>query len=474
MPVQWSGLAPELLLRLNRADAEPLRAQLERELRTAIRSGQLAAGERLPSSRELARELGISRGLVQECYRQLVAEGFLSARSGSATRVASGAVEESPRPAGAPQAEPRLTVDFTLGIPDLAGFPRRDWMWALREAARRAPAEAFGYGDPRGSLRLREVIAAYVRRVRGAVVGPERIVVCAGVSQGLNLACRALAAGGIRGIAFEDPGRADDRAAAERLGLDARSVAVDERGIDVGALAATGARAVVVTPAHQFPTGVVLAPERRRLLVEWAEAHDATIVEDDYDSEFRYDREPVGALQGLASSRVALIGTVSKSLAPGLRLGWILCPASLLDAIVEEKRREDQGCPVLDQLALATLIESGRYDRHLRRMRAVYRGRRQALIDALARHAPAVELPGLAAGIHAVARLPERIDEAAVVEAARARSVGLHPMSAYRVDGRARPPALVLGFGNVGESSIERGIEAVADLLGAAGPVTGS
>jgi GntR family transcriptional regulator / MocR family aminotransferase len=242
-------------------------------------------------------------------------------------------------------------------------------------------------------------------------------------------------------------------------------VPVDDQGVVVEALAATSARAAMLTPAHQAPTGVVLAPERRQELVRWAIERDATVIEDDYDAEFRYDREPVGALQGLAPDRVATIGTVSKSLAPGLRLGWVLCPSQLVEPIAEEKDLADRGSPGLDQLALATLIESGRYDRHLRRMRAVYAGKRRALIDALARHAPGVELRGLAAGFHAVARLPEGLDERAVAAAARERSIGLYPMSDYRTAAHAGPPELVLGFGDLTESAIERGIATVADLL---------
>jgi GntR family transcriptional regulator / MocR family aminotransferase len=465
VPIEWAGLSPELLLRLDRGAAEPLRAQLERGLRDAIRSERLAAGERLPSSRALARELGISRGLVQECYAQLLAEGFLAARSGSGTRVAAGAAASTaPRRAASPApARPRL--DFRLGSPDLGSFPRQDWMWAMREVSRTAPSDLLGYGDPRGTARLREVIAAYLRRVRGAVVEPDRIVVCAGFAQGLNLVLRALAGAGVTTVASEDPGGASDRATAEHWGLTAVPVPVDERGLDVAALAATDASAVIVTPAHQSPTGVVLAPERRQALVEWADARDATIIEDDYDSEFRYDREPVGALQGLAPDRVALIGTVSKSLSPSLRLGWIVCPPALVESVAAEKERDDRGCPALEQLTLATLIESGRFDKHLRRMRTTYGKRRLAVVQSVAEHAPGVKLHGLAAGIHLVARLPDAVDELEVVERARQRSVGLYPMSRYRADGQARPPQLVLGFGALSETAIRRGIALVGDLL---------
>jgi GntR family transcriptional regulator/MocR family aminotransferase len=504
MPVQWSGLSPELLLTLDRRAVEPLRTQLERQLRDAIRAGRLAAGERLPSSRELARELRLSRGLVQDCYAQLQAEGYLSTRVGSATRVAARAGREPGQavwsgqavrsgqavwsgqaagpgsvPAGRPAptgvgaalddnvpGRPRFAVDFASGVPDLASFPRTDWAWAMREVCRTAPTAAFGYGDPRGSHQLREVLAAYLRRVRAAAASPELIIVCTGFAQGLNLVLRALAGAGITRVGFEDPGYSlTIAAAASRAGVDAVPVPVDESGVDVTALASTRARAIVLTPAHQWPTGVVLSPERRLQLVEWAAGSDGTIIEDDYDAEFRYDRDPVGALQGLAADRVAAIGTVSKSLAPSLRLGWVMCPASLAGAVAEEKARQDRGSPVLEQLALATLMESGRFDRHLRRMRDSYARRRVALVEALARHAPDVTLSGLAAGFHAVAHLPGQVAEEQVITAARERSIGLYGMSEHRSSGSPNPAQLVLGFGNLSERSISTGIAAVGDLL---------
>jgi len=250
------------------------------------------------------------------------------------------------------------------------------------------------------------------------------------------------------------------------MGMDVVHVPVDGHGLDVAALEASGARAVVVTPAHQSPTGVVLAAKRRHALVDWAARNDGYVIEDDYDSEFRYDREPVGVLQGLAPDRVFAIGTVSKSLAPAVRLGWVLVPPSLVDAVAAAKRVSDRGSSGLDQLVVAALLESGRYDRHLRHMRILYARRRRVLIEALARHAPGVKLTGLAAGFHAVAHLPLSADEEAVVTAARERSVGLYGMAPYRgVPVAAAPPQLVLGFGNVGERAIESGIATVADLL---------
>ncbi len=451
-------------MRLDRTRAESLRSQLGRELRAAIRSGQLSSGERLPSSRALAGELGVSRGLVIECYSQLQAEGFLTTRTGSATWVSAGA-QEPVAPPSTPPPSPRLMVDFRDSVPDLTSFPRRDWSWALREGCRSASVADLDYGDPRGAIALREVLAGYLRRVRGAAADPEQIMVCTGCGQGINLVLQALARDGVRRVAIEDPGDDDHRAISERIGLEAISVPVDEDGIDVGALSGTGARALILTPTHQFPTGVALAPERRQALVSWANEHDATMIEDDYDAELRYDREPVGALQGLAPNRVALLGTVSKSLAPALRIGWIVCPPALIEAISEEKRLSDRGSPALEQLALAALVESGRYDRHLRHMRAVYARRRDTLVRALMALAPEVELGGLAAGFHVVARLPAAADEQAVVGQARERLVGLYGMSRYRASGNTSPPELVLGFGNLSEAEIERGIAAISDLL---------
>ena len=479
MAIEWSGLSPELLVRLDRSSGQPLRAQLEAAVRDAIRSGRLRGGERLPSSRELARELGVSRGIVQECFGQLLAEGYLTSRTGSATRVAdigAWSPEATPRavaaqPAGTPLSG-GLIADFAHGVPDLSSFPRADWVWAVREACGAVASPDLGYGDPRGSAVLREVLAGYLRRVRAAAADPGRMIVSTGFAQGLNLVLRALASqSGVGAVAFEDPGygsAATDETmrAAAAIGLRVVHVPVDEEGLVVTALAASGARAVVVTPAHQSPTGVVLTAERRHALADWARRAGGFIIEDDYDSEFRYDKEPVGALQGLAPDRVFLIGTASKALAPAVRLGWVLAPAGLAGAVAAEKEMSDRGSCTLDQVALAALLTSGRYDRHLRRMRAVYGARRQALVDAFGRHAPGVRLTGLAAGFHAVAQLPAEPGEAAVIAAARERGVGLHGMAEYRgVPDPAAPPALVMGFGNTGERAIEPAIAAIADLL---------
>ncbi len=486
MAIEWSGFGPELLVRLDRSASQPLRAQLEASLREAIRSGRLRAGERLPSSRGLARELGVSRGMVQDCYGQLLAEGYLISRTGSATRVA---VVSGPQAGGRPMAgpagvspmapssgrhpsQPPLDVDFQPGVPDLSSFPRADWAWAVKQACTQAASADLGYGDPRGSPVLREVLAGYLRRVRAAAASPERMIISTGFAQGINLVLGALARqSGVTCVGFEDPGYGNAQAdetvrAALAIGIRVTYVPVNGQGLVISELAASGAQAVVVTPAHQSPTGVVMSPPRRHALTDWARRGCGYVIEDDYDSEFRYDKEPVGALQGLAPDQVFLLGTASKALAPAVRLGWVHAPSPLASAVAAEKEMSDRGSCTLDQLALATLLTTGRYDRHLRRMRTVYAARRAALTDAFARHVPRVQLTGLAAGFHAVAPLPPGADETAVIAAARARRVGLHGIGAYRgTPDTAALPALVMGFGNVRERAIEPAIARVADLL---------
>jgi len=466
MAVEWSGSGPEVLVTLDRDRAVPLRAQLEDQFRQAIRSGRLGRGEQVPSSRALATMLGLSRGLVQDAYAQLQAEGYLVSRGGSATRVAWAATSASPVRAAVSRASAPSVADFKSGVPDLGLVPREDWAWAVREACRTAPNAAFDYGDPQGSPRLREVLAAYLRRVRAMDVSPGQVTVCTGMQQGLGLVLRALALQGVRLVAFENPGAVTGTPAiAELAGMASVPVPVDSLGIDVGLLDASGAEAVLLTPAHQWPTGVVLAPSRRLELVEWATRRRGTIIEDDYDAEFRYDRDPVGSMQGLAPGVVVALGTVSKALAPALRLGWVVAPAPLGDSLSRMKALTDRGSPGVDQLALATLIESGRYDRHLRRMRAEYAARRDVLVLALASYAPGVRLTGLAAGFHAVAHLPAGVGEGPVISAARERGVGLYGMSSYRANGSSEPGQLVLGFGNTHQRAIRAGIAVLGQVL---------
>jgi GntR family transcriptional regulator / MocR family aminotransferase len=459
------GAVVELLLALDRGSPGPLRSQLEEQLRAAVRDGLLAPGTALPSTRALARELGVSRGVVVEAYDQLAAEGYLAARQGAPTRVAEAAFRSTaaaPEPAG--ERPPRF--DFRPGAPDVALFPRLRWLASLRRALRDAPDARFDYGDPRGAPELREALAAYLGRVRGVACDPGRVIVTSGMAQGMALFGRTLVARGARRIGVEDPWSAPGRVQLAGTGLEPVPVDVDAHGLRVDRLAAAAPDAVVVTPAHQFPTGVVLAPERRAALAEWAVRSGAFVLEDDYDAEYRYDRAPVGAVQGLAPGSAVYAGSVSKTLAPALRLGWLVAPERLAGAIAEAKASDDLGTPVVEQLALADFLERGELDRHLRRTRATYRARRDALVAALARHLPGCVPTGVAAGLHLIVQLPEASDEAALVERARARGVALQGLAEHSM--RPRAPALLLGYGRIAEPAIEPGVRELAASIGPA------
>jgi GntR family transcriptional regulator / MocR family aminotransferase len=455
----------ELLVAVDRHTGIPLRVQLEEQLRAAIRSGRLEPEMSMPSTRALARTLRVTRGLVVECYSQLQAEGYLTARSGAGTRVARGATTVPEGPGDVVAAAPRPRFDFRPASPDPSLFPRRDWAAAWRGVVRHAPDVAFGYGDPKGAIELRRALAGYLGRVRGVHADPGRIVISAGFTQAKNLVWRVLRARGASRVALEDPGQPEVRRSVLRAGMTPISVPVDQQGLRVDELYRVEADAVLVTPAHQFPTGSVLAPDRRLALRDWARETGGVIFEDDYDAELRYDRGPVGALQGLAPDTVIYCGSASKALAAGLRMGWLVCPPGWIDDLAEEKRAEDLGSPMLDQLTFATLVATGRFDRHLRRVRVRYRARRDALAQSLARLAPHITLTGVAAGIQAVADLSSDADEQELVTAAAERNVGLYGMSSYRSDPADAPPALVLGYARLSESAISLAITRVADLL---------
>jgi GntR family transcriptional regulator/MocR family aminotransferase len=356
----------------------------------------------------------------------------------------------------------RLAYDFSPGLPDLAGFPRDRWLRSLRAAWRESALDAIGYGDPRGAPELRDALADYLGRARGAVADPELIVVCTGFRQGLSLACRWLRASGIEQLALEDPGWHAQRLIVEEAGLAVTPVPVDAEGIDVEALTASGADAVVVTPAHQFPTGAVLSARRRAALMAWAERGDRLIIEDDYDAELC--RERVGALQGLAPDRVLYIGSASKRLAPGMRLGWMLPPSWLSWALISAKAIEDAGSEIAGQLALADFIARGELERHLRRMRLRYLQRRTTLLATLAWRLPDWRVPEPRDGLHLVALLPPEIDEASLLSAAARHGVGLEGLSLHSYTGSC-PPGLVLGHASMPEPAIERGVELLAEVI---------
>jgi GntR family transcriptional regulator / MocR family aminotransferase len=450
---------PELLLELDRTATRPLRAQLEDGLREAVRSGRLPANTRLPATRALASDLRVSRRLVVDAYAQLLAEGYLLARHGAGTYVAATAGTTDSAPPETPDRAPRL--DFFPGAPDLASFPRTLWMRALREVMRSAPPSALAYPNARGALQLRVALAAYLRRVRGVVVEPDSIVICAGATQGLAVLGRALARLGIAQIAVEDPGLPPHRAVLAYAGLEVRGVGLDAHGLDVASL---DAPVVLTTPAHQCPTGVVLSPARRGELVRWARA-GGLVIEDDYDAEFRYDRAPLGAIQGLAPDRVVYLGTASKTLAPGLRLGWLVVPAWLLDAVVEAKMLDDLGSATIDQLALAHLIETAAYDRHLRKARRRNRERRDALIAAVAERLPGASVSGISAGLHALVRLPRAVDAHELLVRAAKRSLGVYPLTLHMIDPPRDTDALVMGYASLSEPAIAEGVGVLAEVL---------
>jgi GntR family transcriptional regulator/MocR family aminotransferase len=464
-------MTQELLMRLDRKNGPALHLQIERELRDAIRSGRLPSGTSLPSSRSLARDLGISRGVIVEAYDQLIAEGYLIARHGSATRVAkTGAHVAHEVVPESTSSRPRY--DFRLGVPNLAGFPRQEWLASLRRVLKETPDGTFGYPDPQGVADLRAALAAYLGRVRRVTVESKRIVICSGFGQGLFLVCQALKQRGARRVVMEDPFQGDQRAIVARAGLEPVNVPVDEHGLRADLLSGITADAAVVTPAHQYPTGAVLAPERRVELCSWAERQDAVVIEDDYDAEYRYDREPIGALQGLSPERVIYAGSTSKTLAPCLRLGWLVLPSWLVTAVAQGKFNDDHGSPSIEQLALADFVSSGRFDRHLRRNRAIYRRRRDALVAALHEHVPEAEVAGIAAGLHLVATFPEGIDEKRLVDAAAGQSVGVKGMSPHRFFGSSGPPAILMGYGAISEAAIEPGIRRLKQAIEDARAVT--
>lgn len=450
-----------------------VRAGLEEALRRAVRDGRLAPGTRLPSSRVLAQDLGVARNTVADAYGQLVAEGWLTARQGSGTRVARGAFAE-PAPASA---APVISVsagfvdygqshpyDLRPGLPDLSSFPRDAWLDASRRALAAAPHDALGHSDPRGRLELREALAGYLARVRGVRTEPGLIVVCSGFVQAAGLLGRALCGIGGRRIAVEALGFPDTLTILRHAGLETVLLPLDADGARVDRLA--GEDALLCTPSHQFPTGAALPPARRTVAVAWARERGAVIVEDDYDGEFRYDRQPVGAIQGLAPRHVVYAGTTSKSLAPGLRLGWLVLPPHLLEPVVREKRLADRYSPVLDQLTLAQLIVSGAYDRHVRRMRGHYRRRRDRLVAAVARCAPRVRVSGIAAGLHAVLELPaDGPGEAELVARAERQGLALSGMALF---GSGASPALVVGYGTPPEHAFAGALERLCAVLDSA------
>jgi GntR family transcriptional regulator / MocR family aminotransferase len=447
-------------LTLEPRPGETLRSALEQTLRDAIRSGALRDGVQLPSSRALAEALGVSRGVVSDAYGQLEAQGFLTTRARAAPLVATVARSETARREPEPSAKPPR-YDLTPTTPDVTLFPLARWLAAAQHAARRASTATLDYREPRGERALREALADHLGRTRGVVADSQQIVVVQGTAQGVYVLLRILQARGASRVAVEDPSHTTQHERIRALGFELVARPVDDDGLVVDDL---DADAVLVTPAHQFPTGSVLSGERRRDLLAWSRATGGVIVEDDYDAEFRYDREPVRALQGVAPDSVVQLGTVSKTLAPALRLGWLVTPPALADEAERTKRLLDDFSPALDQLALAELLTRGHYDRHVRRARAVYRARRDRLLAALAKYLPELPVEGVAAGVHLLLRLPRGVDDRAIADAARESSIAVPPLSAFRIR-RSEDGGLVIGYGRLHEDAVEPATRALAKLI---------
>ena len=444
----------DLHIDLDHTSAGSLRSQVERSLREAVRDGRLAPGTRIPSTRALCAQLGVSRGVVVDAYAQLAAEGYLRTRRGGGTTVARAVAHaclSTPKRSGPSP----VKHDMSPFRPALDRFPRAAWARALTRTLRTVSDERLGYPDPAGIPELRYTLSAYLGRVRGVRTEPDRLIVTSGLRQGVSLLWRALADQGARRVAVEQPGWLGMSETAAAAGLDLLRLEVDDDGASVGLLADERVDAVAVAPAHQYPTGAVLSATRRTELVAWARKHDVLIVEDDYDAEYRYDRNPIGSLQGLAPEQVAYGGSTSKTLAPAVRVGWMVLPERLVQPVAEIHRKLGGGPSPLLQFALADLIERGDLDRHLRRQRRAYKSQRDALLAAIANALPDVRVRGAAAGLYLVLDLPGHLDEQTVIAAAHARGVALEGLGGHA-------PALVVGYANLSQAAIEPAVTALA------------
>lgn len=434
---------------------------LTNAVRQAIEDGRLSRGTKLPPTRVLGEDLGIARGTVVEAYRRLTEEGLIVTHRGGGTLVAETAAPAADRDTHAGHVHPDA-IDLSAGLPDLTAFPRAAWLRAEREALARSTDKELGYTDPQGVAELRIELASWLGRSRGVQVDAQRIIVTSGVTQALSLVAQVLRDRGATTIAVEDPGAEGSRRVLSHWMKYVTPVPVDRHGIVVPELVKINPSAVKTTPAHQAPTGVVLSPERRRALVSWA-AGGGLIIEDDYDAEYRYDRAPVRALHSLAPNAVAYTASLSKTLAPALRLGWLVVPPQLHNEVVARKWATDLGSPALPQLALAALIRTGALEKHLRTMRTRHRKRRDAAVRAVGRYLPDCTVEGIAAGVQILVMLPRFIDDADVARRAAERGIMIHPLSLHRI--RPGPPGLVIGYGAHTPARVEHTIRILGRIV---------
>jgi GntR family transcriptional regulator/MocR family aminotransferase len=458
----------DILVAVDRESPRTLGRQIEDQLRQAIRDAALQPGSRLPSTRDLARELGVSRPIVVDAYSQLAGEGYLELRPGARPRVTGCAGPCQPPVTTRSALAPEPRYDFRPGVPDLSAFPRSAWLRSVREALTGMRDADFGYTDPHGAEVLRLALRDYLGRVRGVVSDAGRVVITAGYCQGRSLLCHALAAMGAKRIAIEDPCHDEVRVSGASAGLELVPVPVDGEGIRVDVLERTQVDAVLMTPAHQYPTGAVISGARRGALLEWLRRRNAFAVEDDYDAEYRYDRAPVGALQGMDPERIVYAGTASKTLAPALRLGWLVVPPRLLGPVQWQQRQADFGVSRIEQHAFADFLTRGELDRHLRRMRVRYRARRDMLVEALVEALPEVRVHGIRAGLHVTVQLLPGDRARAIREEAAQRGVALTPMSDYFLDRTEDSSILLLGYGRASEAVIRAGVRELAAAVRAA------
>ena len=460
MELSWTSSGVDLHLEMN---GRGQRSSLEDALRSAIQDRRLAAGTAVPSTRALASDLGVARGTVVAAYDQLIAEGYLIARRGVGTQVAdlgpvAAATAERTRSSG-------IRFDLRAGSPDVTSFPVSTWTACMRRALAVAPASAFDYSDVRGRLELRSALVDYLARTRGVRARPEQIMITAGATHALSLLSIALTAAGETTIAMENPGFAMHRPVLRQGGQRVIPLPVDERGADIEALGAEVPAAVVVTPAHQYPTGVTMHPMRRHALTTWARASDAIIIEDDYDGEFRYERQPIGALQGTAPDQVVYLGTTSKTLAPGLRLGWMVLPHRWIDPLITVKVRADLSAPTITQLTAAEMITGHRYDRHIRTMRLRYRRRRDLLLGVLNAIKPGV-VTGIAAGMQVPVALPATgPSEREIILAAADEGLAIEGLSRHWHGGVAPSRGLLIGFSKPSEAAYPAAVSLLARIL---------